>query len=189
MATDWGPLDALVGEWHGAEGCDLVYSPARGAAVRTRYREHVTFEPFGPVVNGDQRLFGLDYRAAMWRGDETLAFHHEVGYWLWDAERRAVLKAFAVPRGITVLAGGMCEADSVQFTLTSGGRDPGLTIGENLYLRGRASSLQYELTVHVERDDTWNYHQTTVLEFGELAEPFAHTDVNHLSRVTSSSLG
>ncbi len=184
MAGDWGPLDALVGEWHGAEGCDVVYSPARGAAVRTPYREHVTCEPFGPVVNGDQRLFGLDYRTAMWRGDETLAFHTEVGYWLWDAERGEVLRAFVVPRGITVLAGGMCESDAVQFTLAAASGDPGLTIGENLYLKKRASSLRYEVTVHVNPDGTWSYHQTTSLKFGELAEPFAHTDFNRLTRAT-----
>ena len=47
-------------------------------------------KPFGPVDNGTQALYGLDYRMAAWRGDEENPFHTEVGYWLWDAADRAV---------------------------------------------------------------------------------------------------
>ena len=42
-------------------------------------------KPFGPVENGSQSLYGLDYKTAMRRDDETNPFHTEVGYWLWDA--------------------------------------------------------------------------------------------------------
>jgi hypothetical protein len=37
-------------------------------------------KPFGPVDNGTQRLYGLDYKSSMWRGDEENPFHTEVGY-------------------------------------------------------------------------------------------------------------
>ena len=57
-------------------------------------------KPFGPVQNGSQTLFGLDYKTAMWRGDEENPFHTEVGYWLWDAATGEVLRGFVVPRGI-----------------------------------------------------------------------------------------
>jgi hypothetical protein len=30
----------------------------------TPYREHIDFKPFGPVENGSQVLYGLDYRMA-----------------------------------------------------------------------------------------------------------------------------
>jgi hypothetical protein len=59
--------------------------------VLTPYREKATVTPFGPVCNGGQRLFGLDYRTAMWRDAETNPFHTEVGYWLWDAATGEVL--------------------------------------------------------------------------------------------------
>lgn len=55
--------------------------------LETPYREKCTFKAFGPVDNGDQHLYGLDYKTAMWRGDEDNPFHTEVGYWLWDAGR------------------------------------------------------------------------------------------------------
>ncbi len=71
----------------------------------TPYLEKVSFKPFGPVDNGNQHLYGLDYKTAMWRGDEENPFHTEVGYWLWDAATGEVLRGFVVPRGITVLAG------------------------------------------------------------------------------------
>ena len=83
--TEWGPLQALIGEWEGDGGLDSAFSHSRGEVVATPYREKVTMKPFGPVDNGSQHLYGLDYRTAMWRGDEENPFHTEVGYWLWDA--------------------------------------------------------------------------------------------------------
>ena len=76
-------------------------------------------KPFGPVDNGSQHLYGLDYRTAMWRGYEENPFHTEVGYWLWDAATGEIMRGFVVPRGITVLAGGIATADTTQFTLTA----------------------------------------------------------------------
>ena len=75
--------------------------------LATPYLEKVTFKPFGPVDNGSQPLYGLDYKSAMWRGDEENPFHTEVGYWLWDGATGEVMRGFVVPRGITVLAGGI----------------------------------------------------------------------------------
>ena len=78
----------------------------------TPYLEKVTFKkPFGPVDNGKQSLYGLDYKSAMWRGSEDNPFHTEVGYWLWDGATGEVMRGFVVPRGITVLAGGTAKAD------------------------------------------------------------------------------
>ena len=65
--------------------------------------------PFGPVDNGNQHLYGLDYKSAMWRGDEENPFHTEVGYWLWDAATGEVMKGFVVPRGITTSGRRHCS--------------------------------------------------------------------------------
>ena len=148
----------------------------------TPYLEKCTMKPFGPVDNGDQHLYGLDYRSAMWRGDEENPFHTEVGYWLWDASSGEVVRGFVVPRGITVLAGGTAGADATAFTLlaTRGGAQ--YCIGENKYLAEKASTLSYEVTVTV-GGDTWSYDETTVLQMREFDEPFAHTDHNTLRRV------
>ena len=62
-------------------------------------------KPFGPVDNGSQAIYGLDYKTAMCRDSEENPFHTKVGYWLWDGATGEVLRGFVVPRGITVLAG------------------------------------------------------------------------------------
>ena len=99
-----GPLRALAGEWEGEGGLDVSFHHAEGEVGETAYREKITFNPFGPVDNGDQCLYGLDYRMAAWRGDEEDPFHTEVGYWLWCEESGTVMRAFMVPRGTVVLA-------------------------------------------------------------------------------------
>src|SRR4051812_49992326 len=113
----WGPLAALIGEWEGAEGVDVAFANVEGRVVETPFRERITLEPFGPVANGSQELWGLDYRMAAWRMNEENAFHTEVGYWLWDADGGHVLRCFMVPRGTTLIAGGTASPTATSFSL------------------------------------------------------------------------
>jgi len=182
MTSEWGPLAGLIGEWHGEGGLDRAFSHAQQKVLDTPYLEKVTFKPFGPVNNGRQSLFGLDYKSAMWRGDEENPFHTEVGYWLWDAATGEVMRGFVVPRGITVLAGGVAAADATSFTLSAEAGHAQYAIGENKYLAGNASTRSYTVDITVD-DDTWSYDETTVLRMNEFAEPFLHTDHNTLKRV------
>jgi hypothetical protein len=183
MADEWGPLAALVGEWQGEGGLDTAFSHSRGDVFRTPYLEKLTMKPFGPVDNGNQHLFGLDYKTAMWRDSEENPFHTEVGYWLWDAATGEVLRGFVVPRGITVLAGGITTADATSFTMKAAKNGGNYTIGENQYLDGNASSLSYEVSITINGDGSWSYAETTMLRMNEFPEPFAHTDANTLRRV------
>ena len=105
--TAWGPLAHLIGTWEGDEGLDVAFAHTTGSVGETPYRERIVMKPFGPVDNGTQALYGLDYRMSAWRGDEDDPFHTEVGYWLWDAADCAVMRCFMIPRGSTVLAGGI----------------------------------------------------------------------------------
>ena len=182
MTNEWGPLGALVGDWEGEGGLDTAYSHSKERVLGTPYLEKVTFKPFGPVDNGNQHLYGLDYKTAMWRDDEENPFHTEVGYWLWDGDTGEVLRGFVVPRGITVLAGGTAAADATTFTLKAAPGEPQYTIGENRYLAKHASTLSYEVTITL-GDGTWSYEETTMLQMSEMPEPFAHTDHNTLHRV------
>ncbi len=184
MADDWGPLGALIGEWHGEGGLDSAYSHARHEVIATPYLEKLTFKPFGPVANGRQSLYGLDYKSAMWRGSEDAPFHTEVGYWLWDGATGEIMRGFVVPRGITVLAGGTTESDATSFVLSAVAGDPQYTIGENKYLAENASTLSYAVTVTINDDDSWSYDEITMLDMVEFDEPFAHTDRNTLTRVS-----
>lgn len=178
----WGPIERLAGSWEGEGGLDTAYSHTHGQVLETPYREKVTFSPFGPVTNGRQNLYGLDYRTSMWRGDEALPFHTEVGYWLWDAATGEVMRCFVVPRGITVFASGSAAPDAATFRLAATAGDARTGIGENLYLAENASTRSYEVEITV-GDDTWSYAETTVLRMIEFDDPFPHTDHNTLRRV------
>ena len=183
MTTEWGPLAALIGEWEGEGGLDRAFSHSKGKVLDTPYLEKVTMKPFGPVDNGSQSLYGLDYKTAMWRDDEDNPFHTEVGYWLWDAAAGEVLRGFVVPRGITVLAGAVgVAADATSFTLTAKLGDPRYGISENTYLGAKASSVAYTVTITADAEDTWSYAEETTLQMVEFPEPFAHTDSNTLRR-------
>jgi len=181
--TEWGPLQALIGEWEGDGGLDSAYSHGRGEVVATPFREKLSMKPFGPVDNGRQSLYGLDYRTAMWRGDEENPFHTEVGYWLWDAEASQVMRGFVVPRGITALAGGTAAADATSFTMAARLGEATYGISENLYLNGAASTVSYEVTITVIDDASWSYAENTTLIMSEFDDPFPHTDHNTLHRV------
>jgi hypothetical protein len=183
MSSEWGPLAALIGSWEGDQGLDVAFSHSRGTIFETPYKEVATFKPFGPVENGSQTLYGLDYKTAMWRDSEENPFHTEVGYWLWDAAGQQVLRCFVVPRGITVLAGGRAEPDATSFTMTAESGSPGYSIASNQYLLTAARTIHYETTFTVVSDGVISYTEDTVLLMKEFTEPFHHTDRNVLRRV------
>jgi hypothetical protein len=177
-----GPLAALVGTWEGDAGIDVAYSNSLGTVSETPYRERATFSPFGPVENGAQVLFGLDYRTAAYRQGEDEPFHTEVGYWLWDAAAGQVMRCFMVPRGSTILAGGAAHADATSFALQAEVGSETYGILSNQYLAMKARTVLYQVTVDLS-NGTFNYESTTTVQLAALDEPLAHTDRNTLSPV------
>jgi hypothetical protein len=177
-----GPLAGLAGTWEGSKGLDVSYHNVEKEIGDTPYRERVTLAPFGPVDNGPQQLFGLDYRMAAWRGDEEDPFHTEVGYWLWDAARGEIYRCIMVPRATVVLSVGPASADSKSFTLhsTLGSKTNGVL--ENPHLSQHASTTKFEITITV-GDDEWSYDETTTVKVSALGKEIAHTDRNTLTRV------
>lgn len=184
---DLGPLAALIGTWEGGDGVDVAFHNDDGHIEDTPYRERITFSPFGPVDNGSQCLYGLDYRMAAWRGDEEDPFHTEVGYWLWDAGRGLVMRSFMVPRGQTLIAGGTCAADATEFTLTAERGSTCFGILSNPYLEEAATTASYSVTVTIEGEDAFSYAETTVIHHARLdGKAYDHTDRNRLRRVSAT---
>jgi len=183
---EWGPLGPLAGEWEGDQGLDRAYSNTRGEVVDTPFTEKLSLKPFGPVENGRQVLYGLDYKTAAWRAGEENPFHTEVGYWLWDGAAHEVLKGFVVPRGITVLAGAIVEPGDRTFTLRAAAGHHCYSIGENHYLSEQASTVTFAVTVTLHDDDTWSYHETTFLRLAATPRELDHTDSNRLRRVAEA---
>jgi hypothetical protein len=184
MAIDveLGPLRGLVGTWEGDAGLDVAFLHSRGEVGEQAFRERATFNPFGPVDNGDQSLYGLDYRTAAWREDDEDPFHTEVGYWLWDAGAGQVMRCFMVPRGSMILAGGTAHAGDTTFTMQAEVGSETYGILSNTYLDRAARTVLYQVTVTVEGEQ-FSYESTTTIEHARLGEPLEHTDRNVLRRV------
>lgn len=178
----WGPLAALIGEWEGEGGLDVSFHNEEGSVGETPYREKITMKPFGPVDNGTQHLYGLDYRMAAWRAGEEDPFHTEVGYWLWDGATGQVMRCFMVPRGSTVLAGGDAAAGDTAFTMKATVGSEVYGILSNPYLAEKARTKEYTCTVTVAGPDAWSYEECTTYDHA-IGGTIAHTDRNSLRRV------
>lgn len=181
--SEWGPLAKLAGTWEGDQGLDVAFQHAKGEIGETPYREKVEFKPFGPVDNGSQCLYGLDYRMAAWRGEEENPFHTEIGYWLWDGADGQVMRSFMVPRGSTILAGGLTTAEATQFSMQAEVGSETYGILSNIYLAQVARTVLYQVNVEIHSDDEWSYRQTSTIDHARLDEPLEHTDTNVLRRV------
>lgn len=175
-----GPLRGLVGTWEGGEGEDVAPSASRGDAV-SPYRERMVFEFIGAVDNHEQHMFGLRYHTTAWRKGAPDPFHEDTGYFLWDAGSSTVMKAFAIPRGMTLLAGGTAQADDRSFTVRAEVGSQTFGIVSNPFLDREFRTERFELTLTVD-GDRLEYRQDTVLRMPGRAEPFHHTDKNVLRR-------
>ena len=183
--NEWGPLAGLAGTWEGNDGLDVSFHNAEQSVGETGYLEKVQLKPFGPVDNGKQCLYGLDYRMAAWRHGEEgeNPFHTEVGYWLWDAADGQVMRCFMVPRGVVLIAGAECEPGATRFTLRASRGAATFGILENSYLGASASTLSYECAVTITDADTWSYESDTYVKLASMGgRELHHTDRNTLRR-------
>jgi len=183
---EWGPLARLAGIWEGDQGEDIAYTNETGQIGLTPYREHIDFKPFGPVENGPQVLYGLDYRMAAWRDDEENPFHTEVGYWLWDAAEQQVFRCFLIPRGSAIIAGGTVEPDATSWTLKADAGIHTYGILSNKWLEQHARTVRYELHVDTGIDGEYTYDELSVIQHAKAPEPVQHTDRNTLKRIADA---
>lgn len=183
-----GPLTPLVGEWEGNVGVDLSYHNIEDEVLKTTYFEKMWFNPIPTQVNGKQTMEGLYYRSTAWpHGEETMVpFHDEVGFLLWDAEHKQVLRAVVFGRGISILAGADAEAHSkvIEFKAMPGARDYGIL--QNKYLLERAELMSFESKFIFNDDGTFTHNSDIVLKLAEMGGiKMHHTDENTLKRVKS----
>jgi hypothetical protein len=180
---DLGPLAAFVGTWEGDQGLDISYHHADGEVGETPYREKVDLKPFGPVDNGEQALYGLDYRMAAFKEGEDEPFHTEVGYWLWDPKAEQIIRCVMVPRGQVVLAAGPATADATTMTVEAEWGSNTHGILSNEYVNAMARTSKHTCTMTVNGDGTWSYNECTVYEVKSKGMTVNHEDSNTLRKV------
>jgi len=175
-----GPLAPLAGVWEGDAGVDIA--PGQSGAVETRYRERLSFEPLGPVVNGPQVLYGLRYATTAWPLGDASPFHEETGYWLWDVQAKQVMRCFMVPRGVTVLAGGIASIDATELKMSAVCGSETFGILSNPFLDQAFKTVRYDLTVNILGDGSFSYNEDTQLRIHQQDDIFHHTDRNTLTK-------
>lgn len=181
MMRELGPLAPLAGSWEGEAGIDIA--PAEHGSAETRYREHCSFEPLGPVTNGPQVLYGLRYHMTAWPLGEDEPFHEELGYWLWDGARGEVMRCFIVPRGVNVLAGGKAKSGDRQLKLHADLGSGDFGICANPFLNEAFRCQRYTLSLAIESDDCFSYEEDTELVIPGRDSIFHHADSNRLTRI------
>ena len=181
-AQNLGPLAFLSGTWEGDKGDDKAPDDNRGVETN-KYRERMVFEPTGLVQNHEQYLYGLRYRTTAWRIGEPDPFHEEVGYWMWDAAARQVIRCFIVPRGVTVIAGGTVAPEAKSFTLAAEVGSDTYGICSNRFLDAEFKTVKYDIKITVLNKDSFSYEGTTHLKIKGQEKIFPHIDKYTMNRV------
>jgi hypothetical protein len=180
-----GPLTPLVGEWEGNVGVDLSYHNKADETTETGYFERASFKPIPVVENGKQSMEGLQYQMTAWRhGEEAMdPFHDETGYLLWDKANGQVIRCFAVPRGLAILAGSDAGPRDKVLKFKAEPGDPSYGLCQNKYLIERAKCTAYNSEFTFHDDGTFSYTSDLVLKLATTGQEMHHTDLNTLHRV------
>lgn len=180
-----GPLTPLVGEWEGNVGVDLSYHNKSDVTMETSYFEHAWFKPIPIVENGKQSMEGLNYQMTAWRhGEEAMdPFHDEVGYLLWDKANGQIIRCFAVPRGLSILAGSDAGPRDKELKFKAEPGAPAYGLCQNKYLIERAAATTYNSVFNFNDDGTFSYTSDLVLKLAATGQEMHHTDHNTLHRV------
>lgn len=181
-----GPLRRLAGIWEGQRGVDI--NPKADGPETREYYERIELQPIDPQANGPQLFYGLRYHLHVNTREEDIAFHDQVGYWLYEASTGLILQTLAIPRGQIAIAAGHAAPDAKQLVVKAerGQTEYGICSTSFLELAFRTDA--YQLTVDFHDDGSWSYVSDTTLMVKGKGEPFLHRDRNRLTKIAEPDL-
>ncbi|MBE1525597.1 hypothetical protein GGC65_000053 [Sphingopyxis sp. OAS728] len=181
-----GPLRRLAGVWEGQRGVDI--NPKADGPETRQYYERIELQPIDPQANGPQLFYGLRYHLHVNTREEDIAFHDQVGYWLYEAATGLILQTLAIPRGQIAIASGHAEPDAKRLVVkaTRGETEYGICSTTFLDLAFRTDA--YQLTIDFHDDGSWSYVSDTTLVVKGREEPFLHRDRNKLVKIAEPDL-
>jgi hypothetical protein len=180
---DYGPLSGLVGVWKGDKGMDVAPDP--DGAENNPYYETIDYTACGDVSNAESQLLAVvHYRQIVQRKSNDQVFHDETGYWMWDAGSGVIMHALTIPRGVSVLAGGVYTGtktpdEQVILEVSAAVDDKDWQIIQSPFMQknARTTAFHHRLAVG---NDRLSYSETTIVDiYGKV---FEHTDQNELTR-------
>ncbi|MDX8404055.1 MAG: heme-binding beta-barrel domain-containing protein [Mariprofundaceae bacterium] len=176
---NYGPLEKLIGIWKGDKGTDIA--PESNGYENNPYFETITFKAIGDVTNAKtQILTVLHYLQIVQRKENGDVFHHQTGYWSWDAVTSVITHSFTIPRGVGVVACGKAkegDATVIEVAAAEDGVDGGIT--QSAFMQSKAKTTAFNQTLTI-NGDTLAYEQTIMLNI--YGKTFEHTDTNELHR-------
>ena len=178
-----GPLRRLAGVWESDRGVDI--NPKADGPERRVFREHIRMEPIDAQSNGPQLLYGLRYHIHINTPEETITFHDQVGYWLWEPATGLIMQSLAIPRGQVVLAGGTAKPGDKQISVEARRGDTRFGICSTGFLEEAFRTDYYRIDITFINDDSWSYVTRTDLALRGATPPFDHRDANTLRRVAA----
>jgi len=176
-----GPLRRLAGVWEGRKGVDL--NPKAEGPEQREYVERIDMQPIDPQANGPQLFYGLRYHIHILAPPEQIAFHDQVGYWLFEPATGLILQTLAIPRGQVALAGGRAKEDGSGLIVAATRGDTEHGIASTAFLEYAFRTDSYRLDVTFNADGSWSYISDTMLTVRGRTEPFQHRDRNTLTKV------
>ncbi|CAM2064519.1 FABP family protein [Sulfidibacter corallicola] len=181
--VNYGPLAALIGTWQGDKGLDL--SPEPDGTEENPYYETIEFQAGGDLENAEKQTLAIvPYTQIVRRKSNDEVFHHEVGYWLYDAEADLVMHSLAIPRAVCVLAGGSHKGEAsgengLVLDVSAKLGDPDWGILQSPFMRENAKTVAFSHAITI-KGDHMSYRETTYLEI--YGKSFDHVDSNELTR-------
>lgn len=176
-----GPLRGMAGIWEGQCGMDV--KPKVEGAKKQAYVERMELQPIDPQTNGPQLIYGLRYHTHIVKPDQVKTYHEQVGFWLWEPAANTVVHTLAIPRGVTVMAGGTVNADAREFELVATHDSENFGIRSTPFLDYAFKTVEFRIKVTINPDGTWSYEEDTVLKIRGQDELFHHADKNNLSKI------
>ncbi|WP_317932386.1 heme-binding beta-barrel domain-containing protein [Halioxenophilus sp. WMMB6] len=180
--VDYGPLAALIGVWQGDSGMDIAPEP--DGIEESPYFETITFEAGGDLQNAEtQRLAIVPYTQVVSRKSNGEVFHHQFGYWLYDAADGSIMQTLTIPRGVCLLAGGKATVTGSTTVLEVSAKAGDTTYGvvQSPFMEKFAKTVSFSHRLEVTGDEM-SYSESTILDiYGKSA--FDHGDSNKLKRV------
>src|SRR3546814_16778469 len=104
-------------------------------------------QPIDAQANGPQLFYGLRYHVHINTPEEDIAFHDQVGYWLYEPATGLILQTLAIPRGQIAIAAGHAEPDAKRLVLTAERGTSEYGICSTTFLELAFRTDKYQITV------------------------------------------
>jgi hypothetical protein len=179
-----GPLRRFAGIWEG-HGVDV--NPKADGPETKAYDERIVMQPIDAQPNGPQLFYGLRYHIHITTPEDEIAFHDQVGYWLWEPATGLVMQTLAIPRAQVALASGRAKPDDLKLTVSAERGNTDYGICSTGFLEQAFRTDSYRLDVEFHPDGSWSYVSTTMLQVKGQG-PFEHVDRNRLTKVGEADL-